>query len=73
MEEMNFEQAINELEQVIKLLETGDLSLDDSIEKFKKGVELSNICNKKLEEAQKSITLLTQDNNGNIVEEEFNA
>lgn len=72
MEEMNFEQAILELEQVIKQLETGDLSLDDSIEKFKKGVELSNVCNKKLEEAQKSITLLTQDNNGNLVEEDFN-
>ncbi len=73
MEDLSFEQAIMQLEQVIKQLESGDLSLNDSIEGFKKGVELSNICNKKLEEAQKTITLLTQDNEGNVTEEEFNA
>ena len=72
MSEKSFEQAISELEEIIKELESGKLPLDDSINKFKNGVELANMCNKKLDEAQKSIMILTQDSNGNVEEKEFN-
>ncbi len=71
--EENFEQAITDLEVIIKELEGGELSLDESMEKFKKGVELSNICNKKLDEAQKSITLLVENSDNTVLEEEFEA
>lgn len=69
--EKKFEQAIVELEEIIKQLESGELSLDDSMEKFKQGVELANICNKKLQQAEKSITQLIENTDGTITEEKF--
>lgn len=71
MEEKKFEDAIVELEEIIKQLESGELSLDDSMEKFKQGVELANICNKKLEQAEKSITQLIENADGTVSEEKF--
>ncbi|MBE5821374.1 MAG: exodeoxyribonuclease VII small subunit [Clostridiales bacterium] len=69
--EKKFEEAIIELEGIIKELESGELSLDVSMEKFKQGVELSNICNKKLEQAEKSITQLIENTDGTVTEEKF--
>ena len=53
--EKKFEDAIIELEGIIKQLESGELTLDDSMEKVKQGVELANVCNKKLEQAFKIV------------------
>ena len=69
--EKKFEEAIIELEGIIKELESGELSLDVSMEKFKQGVELANICNKKLEQAEKSITQLIENTDGTVTEEKF--
>lgn len=69
--EKNFEQAIMELEDIVKQLQTGNLSLDESMEKFKVGVELANMCNTKLQEAEKSITMLVEKSDGTIEEKEF--
>ena len=69
--EKKFEEAIIELEAIIKQLESGELSLDDSMEKFKQGVELANVCNKKLEQAEKSITQLIENTDGTVTEEKF--
>lgn len=70
MENLSFEDAMKELESIVSELETGDLSLDKSIEKFKKGVELSNYCNKLLENAEKTVTILVE-KSGEMVEENF--
>lgn len=64
----NFEEAISELEEIVRKLEDGEISLEESIEYFQKGVELSRICNKKLDEAERKITMLL-DNGGDEVEE----
>lgn len=69
--EKKFEEAIIELEGIIKELEAGELSLDASMEKFKQGVELANVCNKKLEQAEKSITQLIENTDGTVTEEKF--
>lgn len=69
-ETKSFEDAIKELEQIVEKLEKGDMPLDKLVEEFQKGVELSNYCNKKLEEAQKKIVLITE-NNGEISETNF--
>lgn len=69
-ENKTFEQLIKELEEIVVKLEKGDISLDDSLQEFKKGIELSNSCNKILQEAEKKIVLITE-NNGNITEEAF--
>lgn len=69
--EKNFEQAIIELEDIVKQLQTGNLTLDESMEKFKIGVELANMCNTKLQEAEKSITMLVEKSDGTVEEKEF--
>ena len=45
-----FEAALEELEQVVEQLESGDLSLEDSLAAFEKGVGLVKLCNEKLTE-----------------------
>lgn len=55
-----FEQSLKELEQVVVELEKGDLSLDKAIENFEKGIELSKVCGKKLDEAEKKINILVK-------------
>ena len=55
---LDFESALKELEKTVALLENGDLSLDESIKLYEKGIELSKECSLKLENAkQKIITL----------------
>ncbi len=70
-DELSFEKAVEELELIVKKLEKGELSLDDSIECFKRGVELTKYCNKRLDEAERSITMLIEDDTGNVSEKEI--
>ncbi|MBR4111221.1 MAG: exodeoxyribonuclease VII small subunit [Clostridia bacterium] len=71
MENLSFEDAMKDLEEVVSELESGDLSLDKSIEKFKKGIELSNYCNKLLEDAEKTVSILVEQSDGSMKEENF--
>lgn len=50
-----FEDYLKELSEIVDLLESGNLSLDESIKKYQRGLELSNLCKKKLEEAKSVI------------------
>lgn len=59
--EQNFEENIQELENIIFELEKGELTLEDSMKKFEKGMELSKNCNRILENAEKKITILLKD------------
>jgi exodeoxyribonuclease VII small subunit len=72
-EKLTFEDAMNNLEEIVAELEKGELSLDQSVEKFKKGMEISNYCNDMLDSAEKSIKVLLKDQNGDIEEEPFEA
>ncbi|MCR4434270.1 MAG: exodeoxyribonuclease VII small subunit [Clostridiales bacterium] len=69
--EKTFEEAISELEEVVKKLENGDLPLDESIELFQKGLELSRCCSKKLDEVEKKISRLIESEDGDIIETAF--
>jgi len=69
--ELNFEETMKELECIVKELEEGKLNLDDSIKKFEQGIKLSNNASKYLEDAEKKITVLIKDKEGEIMEEEF--
>ena len=53
---MKFEQLLKELEQIVKDLESGNLSLEESIANYQKGIEISNECKKMLEDAKTIIT-----------------
>ena len=68
----SFEEQISELEKIINELENGNLNLDDSVVKFEEGMKLAKECSKMLENAEKKITILLNDENGEVKEEDFN-
>ena len=72
-ENKNFEDMMKNLEQIAKDLESGELSLDESVKKFEEGMEISKSCSKILEDAEKKITILIKDSNGDVIEENFSA
>jgi exodeoxyribonuclease VII small subunit len=53
-----FEASLEELEKVVKQLESGELPLEDSVKLFERGMELSAACRKQLEEAETRIEVL---------------
>lgn len=71
MPKKTFEDAMTQLEQIVQSLESGDLPLEKALKKFEEGVRLSKFCFDKLEETEKKITLLTEDQSGNISESAF--
>lgn len=70
-ENKSFEDNLAELESIAKKLENGDLNLDDAISAFEKGIKLSKECTKKLDEKEKKINILVQNENGEVEEENF--
>jgi exodeoxyribonuclease VII small subunit len=54
----DFEKALAELEELVNKLESGELSLDDSLSQFKRGVELTRQCQLVLDQAQQSVEKL---------------
>lgn len=70
-EEKKFEEMIEDLEKISQELETGELTLDQSMEKFEEGMQLSKKCSEILENAEKKITILIK-NGEEIKEEDFN-
>jgi len=54
----NFESSLDELEKVVKELESGDLPLDRSLELFSRGMQLSESCRKRLEDAETRVEQL---------------
>lgn len=71
MENINFEESMKQLQEVVDKLEKGNLTLDESIEEFQKGIKLSKLCSKKLDDVEKKITVLVEEQNGEIKEEVF--
>lgn len=60
---MKFEELLNELNMIVKELESGSLSLEEAIEKYKRGMELSNLCKTKLMEAKEVVITKMNENN----------
>ena len=61
MEKMTFEQAIKRLEEIVDLLENNETSLDDSVELFQEGVQLSQYCSKKLRHVENKLSKILID------------
>jgi exodeoxyribonuclease VII small subunit len=55
----DFEKSLAELEDLVSRLESGELSLDQSLEYFKRGVELTRHCQTVLDDAQQMVEMLT--------------
>lgn len=66
-----FEQSLKKLEDAVNRLESGELSLDDSLKVYEEGVKHASICSRKLNEAQKRVELLLKRKDGSFYKEEF--
>ncbi len=62
-DEIKYEDAVKELDEIVSKLENGTVSLDESIKLFEKGTKLAGICSDKLKKAEHKITMLTKENN----------
>jgi exodeoxyribonuclease VII small subunit len=58
-QEVHFEQAFSELEQVVQQLERGDLSLQQSLALFERGMALAKLCERRLDQAEQVVSQLT--------------
>lgn len=54
----DFERSLAELETIVELLEQGDLSLDDSLKQFERGVQLTRVCQGALKQAEQKVEIL---------------
>ncbi|MEZ4870810.1 MAG: exodeoxyribonuclease VII small subunit [Bdellovibrionales bacterium] len=69
---MNFEKKLGDLEKIVENMESGELSLDESLKYFEQGVKLTRECQEALQKAELKVQkLLSVDNNGVAVTEEF--
>ena len=67
---MTYEEAIKRLEEIVEKLDSGAFTLDESMDLFKEGIELTKFCNEKLNAYEKTITKLVE-KQGEVVEETF--
>lgn len=69
---INFEKTIAELEQLVEKMEAGDLSLEESLKYFERGISLTKACQTALSEAEQKVSILLE-KNVNSVPESFNS
>ncbi len=62
MAKKTFETALAKLEKITEELETGELSLENSLKKFDEGIQLVNFCNTSLEDAKSRVEILLKQN-----------
>ena len=74
MEELkvkDFESALKTLEDIVGKLETGDMTLERSLELFEEGIKISRFCGSKLEDAERKVEILTKAADGTLSEQPF--
>jgi exodeoxyribonuclease VII small subunit len=69
-ENLSFEASLGELEQIVTQLEQGDVSLDDALKQFERGINLVRQSQAKLEQAQQKVSILL--NEGDTELSQFN-
>jgi exodeoxyribonuclease VII small subunit len=68
--EQTFEDAMDQLEQIVDQLETGEVPLEEAIKLFQNGMQLSKTCHQKLSLVEKQVHLLIEEE-GELVKKEF--
>lgn len=66
VETLTFESALDELQDIVKNLETGKTALEDSIAAYERGITLKNHCEKKLSEARSKIEKISVGSDGKV-------
>jgi exodeoxyribonuclease VII small subunit len=69
--DLNFEEALSQLDEIVKKLENGQLPLDKAIDEYEKSVALIKHCENILSRCEKRISVLQVDKNGDLKEESF--
>ena len=69
--ELGFEAAVEKLDAILKKLESGAATLDESLALFEEGVSLIKYCNKKLEGAEQKVKILTENFDGTVTDKDF--
>ena len=62
-----FEDAIGRLEEIVRKMEAGDMTLEESLKAFEEGIKLARLCTKKLDEAERRVDILLKQDDGLIV------
>ena len=70
---INFEDSLSQLETLVSALESGDLSLEESLKSFETGIRITRECNQALKEATQRVELLTRNQQGELQSEPFDA
>ena len=70
-EKMTFESATQRLDDIVKLLEKGNSSLDESLKLYEEGIALVRFCNTELDNAENKIKMLVSSGNAEMVEKDF--
>ena len=68
---ISFEAAIEKLDLIVSRIESGALSLDESLSLFEEGVGLIKICNERLDKAEQRVRILTEDKSGTVSDAPF--
>lgn len=61
---IDFEKSLSELDQLVTAMETGEMSLEESLKSFEQGVKLTRECQQALQEAEQKVELLLQTTGG---------
>lgn len=69
--EAGFETALERLEEIVERMEQGDLPLEEAMQLFEEGVKLGQSCQKRLDEAERKITMLIEKADGELAEQPF--
>ncbi len=70
---ITFEEALAQLEKIVKQLESGDTTLDESVKLFEKGIKLSELCSNYLKQAQQKVEILINNDTEEPEFKDFNA
>lgn len=69
--EAGFEKNLKRLEAIVERMEGEELDLEQSLKLFEEGVALAEKCSKRLDEAEKKVTMLLKDKQGELIQEPF--
>ncbi|MEK6535800.1 MAG: exodeoxyribonuclease VII small subunit [Thermodesulfobacteriota bacterium] len=70
MSKEKFEEALERLEEIVRRMEAGEMTLEESLKAFEEGIKLSRLCTKKLDEADRRVELLLREE-GELVARPF--
>jgi len=71
--EPSFEQSLKRLEEIVDKLESEELGLEDSLKLFEEGVKLAEACGRRLDDAEKKVTILLKDRESRLAVHPFEA